>query len=85
MKRYSFVDVRVWEGSADHFFPDKEAMIRRIDQPSLVPFLPHLPAEYQGQSRGPVIDRMIQRTRQQDERCLETFRRINVFARKPDR
>ena len=82
MKRYSFVDVRVWEGSADRFFPDEEAMIRWIDQPSLVPLLPHLPEELRANFRDEVVERMLKRTGQLDGTCLETFRRINVFARK---
>ena len=32
-------DVRVWGENADRFFADAEAMIRWIDQPSIVPFL----------------------------------------------
>jgi trans-aconitate methyltransferase len=32
-------DARVWGGNADRFFADAEAMIRWIDQPSIVPFL----------------------------------------------
>lgn len=73
-------DVRVWGENADRFFPDAEAMIRWIDQPSLVPFMPSLPERDRATFRDFVIERMIERTRQHDGRCFETFRRINVSA-----
>ena len=73
-------DVRVWGENADRFFPDAEAMIRWIDQPSLVPFMPCLPERDRAAFRDFVIERMIERTRQHDGRCFETFRRINVSA-----
>ncbi len=75
-------DVRVWGENADRFFADAEAMIRWIDQPSLVPFLPCVPRERRREFRDYVIRRMIEETRQSDARCFETFRRINVSARK---
>ena len=37
-----FHNVRVWGENADRLFPDAEAMIQWIEQPSLVPFLAHL-------------------------------------------
>jgi trans-aconitate 2-methyltransferase len=77
-----FQDIRVWGENADRFFPDEAAMIRWIDQPSLVPFLPCLPEQARETFRSFVIDRMIGRTRQTDGRCFETFRRINVSARR---
>ena len=70
--------VRVWGENADRCFPDAEAMIRWIDQPSLVPFLVHVPAKES--FRDFVVDTMIRRTRQDDGRFFETFRRINVSA-----
>lgn len=36
-------NVRVWGENADRYFPDEEAMVAWIDQPSLVPFLAALP------------------------------------------
>jgi len=76
-------DVRVWGENADRNFPDAEAMIRWIDQPSLVPFLalvadPAVKASF----RDFVVKRMIDRTKQEDGRCFETFRRINLSAAK---
>ena len=57
-------------------------MIRWIDQPSIVPFINHLPEEKRKEFRNIVVDKMIEKTKQKDGRCFETFRRINVFAKK---
>jgi trans-aconitate methyltransferase len=57
-------------------------MTKWIDQPSLVPFLAHVPDRAKPRFREYVIKRMIEETRQDDGRCFETFRRINVAARK---
>lgn len=73
---------RVWGENADRYFPDAEAMIKWIDQPSLVPFLPHVPETGRAAFREFVIKRMIEKTQQADGRCFETFRRINVSANK---
>lgn len=75
-------DARVWGENADRYFPDEEAMIRWIDQPSLVPFLAHIPIPQKDAFRTFVVRRMIEETRQNDGRCFETFRRINVAAMK---
>ena len=53
-------------------------MIRWVDQPSLVPFLTHVPEKSKQVFRDFVVERMIEETRQEDGRCFETFRRINV-------
>jgi len=75
-------DARVWGENADRHFPDEEAMIRWIDQPSLVPFLAHIPIPLKDALRTFIVTRMIEETRQNDGRCFETFRRINVAAMK---
>jgi trans-aconitate 2-methyltransferase len=75
-----FRDVQVWGENADRFFPDKEAMIRWIEQPSLVPFLAHINDPARDSFRDFVVNSMIDRTKHEDERCFETFRRINVSA-----
>jgi len=82
MQRSKFTEVRVWPENADRFFPDAEAMIRWIDQPSLVPFLTHLRGHDRQSFRDCVVEQMMRETRQEDGRHFETFRRINVFARK---
>jgi trans-aconitate 2-methyltransferase len=75
-------EVRVWGENADRYFADEKAMIRWIDQPSLVPFLAHIPASKKDTFRSFVVKRMIEETRQDNGRCFETFRRINVVAMK---
>jgi len=75
-------EAKVWDENADRYFPDTEAMIGWLDQPSLVPFMAHVPKPHKADFREYVIDEMIQATRQSDGRCFETFRRINLIARK---
>lgn len=77
-----FTESRVWSENADRFFPDAETMIKWIDQPSLVPFIKLVSDEHKEEFRQFVIGRMIQKTCHADGRCFETFRRINVVARK---
>jgi len=72
----------VWGENADRYFRDEAEMIKWIDQPSLVPFLAHLPEVAKPRLREYVIKRMTEETRQDDGSCFETFRRINVSARK---
>ena len=75
-------EVRVWGENADRFFPNTEALIGWIDQPSLVPFLAYVSERHKTAFREYVIGKMIEETKQDDGRCFETFRRINLFARK---
>jgi trans-aconitate 2-methyltransferase len=77
-----FADARVWGEVADRHFPTVEAMVGWIDQPSLVPFRQHLDAATGERFRAEVIARMTRRTCEADGRCFETFRRINMLARK---
>jgi trans-aconitate 2-methyltransferase len=74
-------DVHVWGENADRFFADAAAIIRWIDQPSIVPFLSRVTEEQKKDFRDYVVRRMIEETRQPDGRCFESFRRINVSAR----
>jgi trans-aconitate methyltransferase len=75
-------NARVWGENADRYFRDEAEIIKWIDQPSLVPFLAHLPEGARPRLREYVIHRMIEETRQDDGSCFETFRRINVSAHK---
>ena len=76
--------VRVWGENADRYFPDVAAMIQWIDQPGVVPFLAMIAEHQRASFRDFVVRRMIEKTRQKDGRCFETFRRINVAAMKQD-
>ena len=71
---------RVWGENADRLFPDAEAMIKWIDQPSLVPFLARVPENGKSAFRDHVVRWMITETKQGDGTFFETFRRINVSA-----
>lgn len=73
-------DVRVWGENADRYFPDAGAMHRWLDQPSLVPFMALVAEPVKTAFRDHVVNRMIDRTKQGDGSCFETFRRINVSA-----
>jgi len=65
---------------ADRYFPDAESITLWIENPSLVPFLEHLPAAESGPFRDLVVDAMLRATRQPDGTYFETFRRINLLA-----
>jgi trans-aconitate methyltransferase len=80
--QFQFREVQVWNENADRYFPDAKALIRWIDQPSLVPFLARVDTAAQGRFRANVIKAMLKATRQPDGRCFETFRRLNLLARK---
>ncbi len=75
-------ELRVYGENADRFFPDAETMIRWIDQPCLVPFLPWVAPADRDSFRKEVIERMVRATRYPDGRCFELFRRVHVWFRK---
>ena len=77
-----FRSIQVWGENADRYFANSRAMIQWLDQPSLVPFLAVLPKQKQAEFRHLVIEKMINKTIQEDGRCFETFRRINLQAQK---
>ena len=78
----AFVEKRLWHQDANKHFGSAEEMVRWIDQPGLVPFLRHVDEKDRQHFRDAVVERMIERTRQSDGTCFETFCRINVLARK---
>jgi len=71
-------DARVWPENRDTSFPNADALTAWIDQPSLVPFLAHLPRDARKPFRDFVVARMIEATARDDSTYFETFRRINV-------
>jgi len=77
-----FGEFDVWEENADRYFPDGDAMTKWIDQPSLVPFMERLSDRVKKEFRDYVVRRMIEATMDSSGRCFETFRRINLRARK---
>ncbi len=77
-----FCSYEVWGENADRFFPDIEALTKWVDQPSLVPFMACVADHDKASFREFVVRRMVEETRQADGTCFETFRRINLLARK---
>lgn len=77
-----FREVKVWGENADRYFPNAGAMTGWIDQPSLVPLLKCVGQADKQSFRDYVVGRMIEETRQEDGTCFETFRRVNLSARK---
>jgi trans-aconitate 2-methyltransferase len=79
----AFNEVRLWEENADRNFPDAAAITKWIDQPSLVPFLGQISDDKERQVfRDIVVARMLAETRTEQGTFFETFRRINLFAKK---
>jgi trans-aconitate 2-methyltransferase len=78
----AFSERKVWSENADTYFESAEAMTKWIDQPSLVPFLSYVAEKDRQRFRDDVVGRMIKETLQNDGTYFETFRRINVLARK---
>jgi trans-aconitate 2-methyltransferase len=82
LEEVAFTEKKIWNENADTCFESAEAMIRWIDQPSIVPFLVCLVGKDRQRFRDAVVERMIEETLQSDGTYFETFRRINVLARK---
>lgn len=82
IRQHNFRELEVWEENADKYFNNQDEMIKWIDQPSIVPFLKLVPEVKKERFRNEVIHKMVQKTIQPDKTCYETFRRINVLARK---
>jgi len=83
LSNFNFSRVEVWEENADRYFPNRDALVGWIDQPSLVPFLKYIDDDNIKQKfRNRVIIRMLEETLQEDGRCFESFRRINVKVQK---
>ncbi len=82
LKNFAFSELNIWEENKDRFFPDKEAVIRWVNQPNIVPFLEYIPEDKKEIFRVIVIKQMIKEALQENGRYFEKFRRINIFAKK---
>jgi len=82
LAKSNFREIRIWDENADRYFEDADEMIRWIDQPSLVPFIKKVDDSDKERFRKAVIDEMVSISREEDGRCFETFRRINVYGKK---
>ena len=72
----------ITEVNRDRFFPSSDEIIKWIDQPCLVPFIECIPNTHKSAFRKEVIEEMLERTKQPDGTCFETFRRLQVYAQK---
>ena len=77
-----YSSVEVWGEIADRYFPDTEAMLKWVDNPSIVPFKQCLDTATGERFHREVAERMTGETKQSDGTCFEQFRRINMIARK---
>lgn len=77
-----FSEIEIWGENADRYFANSEAMIKWIDQPSIVPFLKCIPDTKKQNFRNYVVEQMVKETKQENGTCFETFRRINIRAEK---
>jgi len=75
-----FSEIEIWGENLDRHFEDTETMIKWIDQPSIVPFLKHIPQTKKKDFRSYVVEQMTKETKQENGTCFETFRRVNVKA-----
>ncbi|MHC4325902.1 MAG: class I SAM-dependent methyltransferase [Planctomycetota bacterium] len=82
LDEFAFTEKKVWGENGDKHFEGAEEMIKWIDQPSLVPFLGYIPGKDRRRFRDTVVERMIDQTLADDGTFFETFRRINVLAKK---
>jgi trans-aconitate 2-methyltransferase len=74
-------DLQVWGEVADRTFSAAE-MTGWIEQPSIVPLLEQIASDDKQAFRDDVVAMMLQRTRNDEGTYFETFRRINLLARK---
>lgn len=82
IKEFQFREIKVWEENADRCFASATPMINWIDQPSIVPFLTYVEDTKRQEFRDLVVEKMLKNTSRQDGTYFETFRRVNVLAKK---
>ncbi len=79
IRNFKFRKTKIWEENRDTYFKDKEELTKWLDQSSLVPLLQEIDKK---EFRDLVVEKMTKKTIQKDVRCFETFRRINIYAKK---
>lgn len=77
-----FSEFTIEEVNRDRYFSTSDEMIKWIDQPCIVPFIERVPYTLKSTFRKEVIEEMIEKTMQTDGTCFETFRRLQIYARK---
>ncbi len=79
-KEAEFSEIIIWGENADRYFENSEIMVKWVDQPSIVPFLKHIPEPEKENFRNYVVEQMTKETKQENGTCFETFRRVNAKA-----
>lgn len=77
-----YSDFDLTEVNRDRYFSNSEEMIKWIDQPCIVPFIECIPDSLKSAFRNEVVKKMLEKSMQRDGTCFETFRRLQVYARK---
>ncbi len=77
-----YSDFTITEVNRDRYFSTSDEMIRWIDQPCIVPFLTCIPDIFKSAFRQEVIEEMLKKTKQPDGAYFETFRRLQIYAKK---
>lgn len=70
------------EINRDRHFQTSDEIINWIDQPCIVPFIICIPDPLKNAFRKEVIEEMLEKTKQPDGTYFETFRRLQVYAKK---
>lgn len=65
---------------ADRYFKNEEELIGWIDQPCLVPFISVVPDEIKEEFRRIIIDKTLEKTKQNDGTFFINFNRVNLKA-----
>ena len=77
-----FSEFTIDEVNRDRYFSTSDEMIKWIDQPCIVPFIERIPDTLKSTFRKEVIEKMIEKTQQTNGSCFETFRRLQIYAKK---
>jgi len=80
VSKHGYEELRVWGENGDRHFT-REELIGWIEQPSIVPFVQHIPAGSRIEFRDAVVDLMLQRTSEPEGTYFETFRRIHMIGK----
>lgn len=82
ISKIGFSDYVITEINRDRYFSNADEMIKWIEQPSIIPFIKCVPDRLKNTFRKEIIEEMLAKTQQPDGTCFETFRRLQVFAKK---
>lgn len=72
----------ITEVNRDRYFLTSDEMIKWIEQPCIVPFIERIPDTLKSKFHKEVIEEMLDRTQQSNGTYFETFRRLQIYAKK---